>query len=211
MKNTSSKDSNKLTAKQKEILDFLKSEITRAGFPPSVREICEAVSLNSTSTVHLHLSSLEKKGYIVRNHSKNRSIDVVDGNFNLNRRESIQIPILKTVKKNEPLFEEDNIDDYFPVPGYFLKETKQCFIVRAKGESMVNAGIYDGDLLIVHRQSNASYGDHVLVCIDDTAVVRTYSTENLTNIFTPENSYMKPSVSSEAVIMGVVIGNLRFY
>ena len=138
----------KITDKQREILEYIKNEILNRGFPPAVREICEAVNLKSTSSVHAHLESLEKNGYIRRDPTKPRAIEIVDDNFNLVRREMVNVPVLGRVAAGEPLLAIENVESYFPIPAEFMPNA-QTFILNVVGESMINAGILDGDKVIV--------------------------------------------------------------
>lgn len=140
----------KITDKQREILEYIKNEILNRGFPPAVREICEAVNLKSTSSVHAHLESLEKNGYIRRDPTKPRAIEIVDDNFNLVRREMVNVPVLGRVAAGEPLLAIENVESYFPIPAEFMPNA-QTFILNVVGESMINAGILDGDKVIVER------------------------------------------------------------
>ena len=127
----------KITDKQREILEYIKNEILNRGFPPSVREICEAVELKSTSSVHAHLETLEKNGYIRRDPTKPRTIEILDDNFNLLRREMVNVPVVGTVTAGQPILAVENIESYFPVPAEFMPN-QQCFILNVQGESMVN-------------------------------------------------------------------------
>ena len=129
----------RITPKQQEILDYIKNEILNRGFPPAVREICEAVNLKSTSSVHSHLEALEKNGYIRRDATKPRAIEIIDDNFNLVRREVVNVPIIGTVAAGQPLLAVENIEGYFPIPAEFMPNS-QSFLLKVKGESMINAG-----------------------------------------------------------------------
>ena len=135
----------KITAKQKEILEYIKETILKKGYPPTVREICEAVRLKSTSSVHSHLETLEQNGYIRRDPTKPRAMEILDDTFALTRREMVQIPIIGTVAAGQPILAEENIEDYFPVPAEMLPNS-EIFMLRIKGEGMINAGIFDGEL-----------------------------------------------------------------
>ena len=148
----------KISKRQQEILDYLKYSILNRGFPPSVREICDAVNLKSTSSVHSHLEALEKNGYIRRDSTKTRAIEIVDDNFNLTRREMINIPLVGTVAAGQPLLAVENIETYFPIPMEHLPNS-QVFMLKVKGESMVNAGILDGDMVLVSRTVKDVPGD----------------------------------------------------
>ena len=166
----------RITPKQQEILDYIKNEILNRGFPPAVREICEAVNLKSTSSVHSHLEALEKNGYIRRDATKPRAIEIIDDNFNLVRREVVNVPIIGTVAAGQPLLAVENIEGYFPIPAEFMPNS-QSFLLKVKGESMINAGIFDGDQVLVKQQSTAEDGDIVVALIDDGATVLTFHKE----------------------------------
>lgn len=166
----------RITPKQQEILDYIKNEILNRGFPPAVREICEAVNLKSTSSVHSHLEALEKNGYIRRDATKPRAIEIIDDNFNLVRREVVNVPIIGTVAAGQPLLAVENIEGYFPIPAEFMPNS-QSFLLKVKGESMINAGIFDGDQVLVKQQSTAEDGDIVVALIDDGATVKTFHKE----------------------------------
>ena len=134
-----------ISKKQEEILEYIKSQILQRGFPPAVREICDAVNLKSTSSVHSHLETLEKNGYIRRDPTKPRAIEILDDSFNLTRREMVQIPIVGHVAAGEPVLAQENIEDYYPVPTEYISSNKELFMLKVQGESMINAGILDGD------------------------------------------------------------------
>lgn len=200
--------SGKLTAKQEEILNFMKSEILNKGYPPSVREICAAVNLKSTSSVHSHLSSLEEKGYIHRDPTKPRAIEIVDDTFNLTRREIANIPIIGTVAAGQPLLATENIEGYFPIPTEYLSN-KSVFMLKVKGNSMINAGIFEGDTIIVEQQNTANDGDIVVALIDDSATVKTFYKEKGHIRLQPENDSMEPIIVDDCQILGKVMGLLR--
>ena len=151
----------RITPKQQEILDYIKNEILNRGFPPAVREICEAVNLKSTSSVHSHLEALEKNGYIRRDATKPRAIEIIDDNFNLVRREVVNVPIIGTVAAGQPLLAVENIEGYFPIPAEFMPNS-QSFLLKVKGESMINAGIFDGDYVMVAQQDTVENGEKVV-------------------------------------------------
>lgn len=200
----------KITEKQREILEFLKDEILSKGYPPAVREICEAVNLRSTSSVHAHLESLEKNGYIRRDPTKPRAIEIIDDNFNLTRREMINIPIIGQVAAGQPILATENIENYFPIPTEFLKvPNSDLFLLKVKGESMIEAGILNGDMVLVKKQNTASNGDMVVALIDDGATVKTYYKENGHYRLQPHNSEMEPIITDYVDIEGIVIGVLR--
>ncbi|MDE6980481.1 MAG: transcriptional repressor LexA, partial [Lachnospiraceae bacterium] len=150
----------KISQKQKEILEYIKQEILNKGYPPAVREICEAVHLKSTSSVHSHLETLEKNGYIRRDPTKPRAIEIMDDTFNLTRREVVNVPMVGRVAAGEPILASENVESYFPIPTEFMPNEK-TFMLKVKGESMINAGIFDGDNILVKQQSTASNGDMV--------------------------------------------------
>ena len=159
-----------ITPKQKEILEYIKDQILTRGFPPAVREICEAVNLKSTSSVHSHLETLEKNGYIRRDPTKPRAIEILDDNFNLTRREMVNIPIIGRGAAGEPLLAEQNNEDYFPIPVEYMPN-KQTFMLQVQGESMINAGILSGDYVIVEQTPSAENGEQVVALIEDGATV----------------------------------------
>lgn len=200
----------KISAKQQEILDFLKSEILNKGFPPAVREICEAVHLKSTSSVHSHLETLEKNGYIRRDPTKPRAIEIIDDNFNLTRREVVNVPLIGTVAAGQPLLAVENVDSYFPIPAEFMPNA-QTFMLEVKGDSMINAGILNGDKVIIEQRSTAVNGEMVVALVDDSATVKTFYKEDGYIRLQPENDFMDPIiVNGDVQILGKVIGVLRF-
>lgn len=200
----------KISKKQAEILEYMKNEILNKGFPPAVREICEAVNLKSTSSVHSHLETLEKNGYIRRDPTKPRAIEILDDNFNLVRREVINVPIVGHVAAGEPLLAVENVENYFPIPAEFMPNV-QTFMLNVRGESMINAGIFDGDQILVQQQSTAQNGDMVVALIEDSATVKTYYKEDGYYRLQPENDAMEPIiVEGELQILGRVIGVFRF-
>ncbi|MCD8075751.1 MAG: transcriptional repressor LexA [Lachnospiraceae bacterium] len=199
-----------ITPKQQEILDYIKSEILSRGFPPAVREICQAVHLKSTSSVHSHLESLEKNGYIRRDPTKPRAIEILDESFNLTRREMVSVPIVGTVAAGQPILAEQNIDSYFPIPAEYMPN-EQSFILRVKGESMVNAGILDGDCVLVRQQVTADNGDIVVALLDDSATVKTFYKEKDHIRLQPENDTMDPILVHDVQILGKVFGVFRFF
>lgn len=200
----------KITEKQKEILEFMKQEILSKGYPPAVREICEAVHLKSTSSVHSHLETLEKNGYIRRDPAKPRAIEIVDDNFNLTRRELVNMPIVGTVTAGQPILAVENIEGYFPVPVDYVPNA-ETFMLKVKGESMINAGILDGDYIMVQRQQTAKNGDFVVALIEDSATVKTFYKEDGYYRLQPENDFMDPILVSEVSIIGKVFGVFRMF
>lgn len=200
----------KLTDKQTQILEYIRHEILAKGYPPSIREICQAVDLKSTSSVHAQLSSLEAKGYIRRDLTKSRSIEIIDDDFSLTKRELVNIPIVGTVSCGQPILAEQNIEDYFPVPPEYIHNTNnQTFMLRVKGDSMINVGIYEKDLVIVEQCSSARNGEIVVALIEDSATVKTFYKENGYIRLQPENDYMDPILVEYCEILGRVIGLFR--
>ena len=199
----------KISAKQLEILEYIKSQILERGFPPAVRDICEAVNLKSTSSVHSHLETLEKNGYIRRDPTKPRAIEILDDNFNLMRREMVNVPMLGRVAAGEPILAEQNIENYFPIPMEFMPNN-QTFMLKVKGESMINAGILDGDYVLVEERKTARNGEMVVALIEDGATVKTFYKEEGIIRLQPENDTMDPIIVPDCTILGKVIGVFRF-
>ncbi|MFR4456223.1 MAG: transcriptional repressor LexA [Blautia hansenii] len=202
----------KISQKQSEILEYMKNEILNRGFPPSVMEICEAVNLKSTSSVHSHLETLEKNGYIRRDPTKPRAIEIVDDNFNLVRRETVNVPIVGKVAAGQPLLAMENVEGYFPIPSEFMPNNK-TFMLVVEGDSMINAGIFSGDYVLVEQQPTAENGQKVVALVDDSATVKTFYKEKDYIRLQPENDSMDPIlVGPEQVfqILGKVIGVFRF-
>lgn len=200
----------KISAKQKEILEYIKTQILEKGYPPAVREICEAVNLKSTSSVHSHLETLEKNGYIRRDPTKPRAIEIIDDNFNLVRREIVNVPVVGTVAAGQPLLADENVTGYFPLLAEDMP-SGQAFMLKVKGESMINAGIHDGDRIIVRRQETANNGDIVVALVDDSATVKTYYKEKGHFRLQPENDTMEPIIVDEVTILGKLSGLYRRY
>lgn len=201
----------KISKKQAEILEYIKNEILNRGFPPAVREICEAVHLKSTSSVHSHLETLEKNGYIRRDPTKPRAIEILDDNFNMVRREVVNVPIVGRIAAGQPILAVENVESYFPIPSEFMPNA-QTFMLTVKGESMIKAGIFDGDQILVQKQSTAQNGDIVVALIDDSATVKTYYKEDGYYRLQPENDTMGPIIieNDGLCIQGKVIGVFRF-
>ncbi len=202
-----------LSSKQQKILEYMISAVKEKGYPPSVREICEATGLKSTSTVHGHLSRLEKKGYIRRDPSKPRAIELLvntDDEVNdYGTREYANVPIVGTITAGTPILAVENIEDTFPIPiDYINNDT--TFMLKVRGESMIEAGIFDKDLILVRQQTNASNGDIVVALIeDDYATVKTFYRENGHIRLQPENESMSPIIVNDVKILGKVIGLFR--
>lgn len=203
----------KITPKQQEILEFVKESILNRGYPPAVREICEAVHLKSTSSVHSHLETLERNGYIRRDPTKPRAIEIIDDSFNLTRRELVNVPIIGTVTAGEPILAVENIEGYFPIMPEFV-HNRQTFMLNVQGDSMINAGIFSGDYILVEEASTAANGDIVVALIDDSVTVKRFYKERNVIRLQPENDTMDPIyVPQEAYfsIVGKVIGLFRSF
>lgn len=198
----------KITAKQQEILEYIKETILKKGYPPAVREICEAVHLKSTSSVHSHLETLEENGYIRRDPTKPRAIEILDDCFNLTRREVVNVPILGSIAAGQPLLAQENIENYFPIPVDVLPNA-EIFMLKVKGESMINAGIYNGDHILVAQQSHADNGDIVVALLEDSATVKRFYKEDNHYRLQPENDFMDPIICNEVQILGKVVGLMR--
>lgn len=202
-----------LSSRQMQILDIIKKEITLKGYPPSVREIGEAVGLTSSSTVHNHLNILEEKGYIRRDPTKPRAIEVLDSfSEYTGSRKIVHIPVVGRVAAGEPILAIENIEDSFPVP-YDMVKSDTCFMLKVKGESMIEAGILDDDLILVRQQQNANNGDIVVALVadgteDGATVKRFYKEQNMIRL-QPENQYLEPIYSQNVSVLGKVIGLFR--
>ena len=200
----------RITQKQSEILEYIKSQILNKGYPPSVRDICAAVNLKSTSSVHAHLESLEKNGYIRRDPTKPRAIEIIDDNFNLTRREVVNVPLIGQVAAGQPILAVENITNYFPIPAEFLNNS-ETFMLNVKGDSMINMGIYDGDMIIVRRQQTADNGEVIVALVDDSATVKRFYKEDGHYRLQPENDFMDPIIVDNVEIVGKVIGLIRLH
>lgn len=199
----------KISKKQSEILEYIKSQILEKGYPPAVREICKAVDLKSTSSVHSHLETLEKNGYIRRDPTKPRAIEIIDDTFNLTRREVSNIPILGKVAAGQPLLAQEHIENYFTIPTEFMPNN-ETFMLTVQGDSMVNVGIYNGDYVLVESCATASNGDIVVALVEDGATVKRFYKEDGYYRLQPENDYMDPIIAEDVSILGKVIGVFRF-
>lgn len=200
----------KISDKQREILDYIKTEILNKGYPPTVRDICEAVKLKSTSSVHSHLETLEKNGYIRRDPTKPRAIEIVDDNFNLTRREVVNVPMIGRVAAGQPILAVENIESYFPIPAEFMPNA-ESFMLRVQGESMINAGIFDGDNILVEKCDTAHNGEMVVALVDDSATVKTFYKEGDHIRLQPENNFMDPIIVPDCKILGKVFGVFRLF
>ena len=198
----------KISAKQQEILEYIKESILNKGYPPAVREICEAVHLSSTSSVHSHLETLEKNGYIRRDPTKPRTIEICDDSFQMMRREMTSIPVIGRVAAGQPILATENIEGYFPLPVEYVPNA-DTFILKVKGQSMINAGIFDGDIIFVEKTNNVRNGDTVVALIDDSATVKTFYKEAGHIRLQPENDSMEPIIVENCEIIGKVFGVFR--
>jgi len=203
------KDKSKISLKQQEIIEFIKSEINRKGYPPSVREIGKAVGLKSTSTVHGHLSRLEKKGYIRRDPTKPRAIEVLNNDIK-DLSDVIKLPVIGKVTAGTPILAVENIDEYYSIPRDLVVGYEgESFILKVRGESMINAGILDGDYIIVRKQSYADNGDIIVALIEDEATVKRFFKESDYIRLQPENPSMDPIIVDNVVVLGKVVGVIR--
>ncbi len=202
---------NAISAKQQQILDYIKEEILIKGYPPTVRDICEAVNLKSTSSVFSHLETLEKKGYIKRDPAKPRTIEITDDSFNMVRTEMTSLPVIGTVAAGEPILAEQNITNYFPVPAEMVPKGEPSFVLKVKGDSMINAGIFSGDQIFVQCCNTAHNGETVVALVDDSATVKTFYKEKDHIRLQPENDTMEPIIVDDCQILGKVFGVFRLY
>lgn len=199
-----------ISKKQKEILDYIKEKVKDKGYPPSVREICEAVSLKSTSTVHGHLTKLEENGFIRRDLTKPRAIEILDDDMVIEEihPEVNYIPVVGQVTAGVPILAVENIEDEFPIPASFVS-AGDYFMLRIKGDSMINAGILDRDYVLVKQQSDAANGQIVVAMVDDSATVKRFFKENKHFRLQPENPTMEPIFADEVSVLGIVKGVFR--
>lgn len=200
----------KLSNKQEEILTYIKDFTLAKGYPPTVRDICEAVNLKSTSSVHAHLATLERNGFIRRDPTKPRAIEIIDEGFQMVRQEMTSIPIVGRVAAGEPILASQNVEGYFPLPADMVPNA-QTFVLKVKGESMINAGIHSGDSIFVESCNTAKNGNIVVALIDDSATVKTFYKEKDHIRLQPENDNMDPIIVDECTILGKVFGVFRLY
>ncbi len=197
-----------ISDKQAQILEYIKDQIMEKGYPPAVREICEAVHLKSTSSVHSHLATLEKRGYIRRDPTKPRAIEICDDNFQMLRTETASLPVVGRVAAGEPILAEQNIESYFPVPAEYVPRG-ESFVLKVHGTSMINAGIMDGDYIFVNSCRNAENGEIIVALIDDSATVKRFYKEDGHIRLQPENDEMEPIIVDDCQILGKVFGVYR--
>lgn len=214
--------SKKITSKQLNILKYIKNQVQLKGYPPSVREICAAVGLKSTSTVHGHLSRLEAKGFIRRDPTKPRAIEILlpseefdDENIATNVRQLdahrtniSMVPIVGTVTAGQPILAVENIEDRFPLPSAFVDDG-EYFMLKISGDSMIEIGIMDHDLVLVKKQQDAKNGDVVIALLDDSATCKTFYKENNRIRLQPENASLSPIYSQDVSVLGIVKGVYR--
>jgi len=202
-----------LTDIQKKILKFIEDKTAETGYPPTVREICSAVGLKSTSSVHAHLETLERKGYIKRDLSKPRAIQICDYINKLRTNNIVSVPIIGKVTAGQPILAVENIEEYFPLPKSFFRDLDEhvnnYFMLKVNGESMINAGIYDNDYIIVRCQQTAKNGDIVVALLEDEATVKRFYKKDDHIILRPENPYMEDIIVNEVKILGKVVGIFR--
>ncbi|TCT14898.1 repressor LexA [Natranaerovirga pectinivora] len=196
------------TDKQEKILNFIKQELLNKGYPPSVREICTAVGFKSTSTVHAHLEKLEEKGKIRRDPTKPRAIEIIDESYNPLRQEMASIPIVGRITAGQPILAVENIESYFPIPTEYLPN-ETTYMLKVEGQSMINAGIFDGDLILVKQQNYAYDRDIVVAMLDDSVTVKRYFKEDNHIRLQPENDSMNPIMAENVLVLGKVIGLFR--
>lgn len=209
--------------KRKQIMDYLKEFYSTHGYPPTVREIAEAVSLKSTASVHTHLSMLEEQGLIKRDAFNSRAIeivkkdqqeslfnDILNNNLETLDQSMVSLPIIGHIAAGTPILAEQNIEDYFPIPASYAPRGVS-FMLKVHGESMIEAGIFDGDLIMVKQQNTANNGDIVVALIDDSATVKTFYKKGGHIILKPENATMEPFIADNVVIQGKVFGVYRFF
>lgn len=199
-----------LNEREKNILLYIKRSIESKGYPPTVREICEQLNIKSTSTVHGSMEKLELKGYIKKDPTKPRAVEILDNNDDilLNKKKTVDIPIVGLVTAGQPILAYENIEDTCPLPADFVNN-KNLFILKVKGESMINAGILDGDFVIIEKTDFAKNGDKVLALIEDEATIKTFYKEKDGYRLQPENDFMEPIYVKELRILGQIIGLYR--
>ena len=198
----------RISRKQKEILEYIKGRILEKGYPPSVREICAAGNLRSTSSVHSHLETLEKNGYIRRDPTKPRAIEICDDSFQMVRTEMVSIPVVGRVAAGEPILAQQNIDTYFPIPAENVP-SGESYALRVHGESMINAGIFDGDLIFVNSCNTCKNGEIIVALVGEEATVKTFYKEDGHIRLQPENDTMAPIIVDNCTILGKVFGVFR--
>ena len=195
-----------VSEKQNEIYEFLKTYTDNKGYPPSVREICEAVGLKSTSSVHGHLKRLESKGLIRRDPTKPRALEIIDNSL---KKEMVNIPIIGKVTAGLPILANENVEDTFPIPLDYIRHNKELFMLNISGDSMINAGIFDGDLAIIEECKTANNGEIVVALIENEATIKRFYKEKNHIRLQPENDNMEPFIFDNVFILGKAIGLYR--
>lgn len=205
----------KISSRQEKILEFISRKIKESGYPPSVREIAEAVNLSSSATVHSHLKKLEEKGYLKRNQSKPRALSIMPGHGDIAKSSisgnMVYVPVVGKVAAGSPILAEENIEDYFPLTPDFVKGKKEVFMLHVRGDSMVNAGILDRDYIVVKKQDDAINGEIIVALLEDEATVKRFFKTDKKIKLMPENDYMEPIIVKDVKILGKVIGVIRKY
>jgi repressor LexA len=202
-----------LSDKQVKILNFIKEEIYNKGYPPSVREICKAVNLKSTSTVHSHLNKLEDKKYIRKGNNKNRAIELINNEVNKydsEKKEMTNLPLIGDIAAGSPILAYENVEDVYPIPIDWVGK-EESFMLKVKGDSMIDAGIFSGDYVIISKQYTASNGQIVAALIDDEATLKTFYKEKNYIRLQPENKNMEPIIAKNVEILGVLKCVIRRY
>jgi repressor LexA len=202
-----------LSDKQLQILQYIKQEINMRGYPPSVREIGSAVGLQSTSTVHSHLTSLEKKGYIRKGSNKNRAIEVIDTDsilYDIPKKEIVNVPLIGNIAAGQPILAVEQVEDLFPIPIEWVGNN-ESFVLKVKGDSMIDAGIFNGDYVVISSQNTAKNGEIVAALIDDEVTLKRFYKESGFIRLQPENKEMKPIITEEALILGLLKCVIRRY
>lgn len=203
-----SREKNKLTRTDYELLEFIKDNIVKKGYPPTVREMCSYTGLSSTSSIFAHLNKLEANELIKRDPAKPRCIEITDDSFNQIRTEMTSIPIVGKVACGTPILAAQNIEGYFPLPVEMVPNS-EVFVLIAKGDSMINIGIYDGDYVFVKRMNTAKNGDTVVALVDDSATIKTFFKTDDHIELRPENDAMNPIILKDVAILGQVFGVFR--
>lgn len=201
-----------LTARQQEILNYIKTEVQKKGYPPSVREIGEAVGLSSSSSVHAHLEKLEEMGYLRRDPTKPRAIEVLSDGSTIAPYSSINnlqyVPVVGSVTAGAPILAEQNVEEYFPLPKDFSR-AEDVFMLKVRGDSMVNAGIFDGDMVIVNKEPTAKNGDIIVALLGEEATVKRFYKETNQIRLQPENEKYDPIFTTDLQVLGKVVGLIR--
>ncbi len=210
------KNNKKISSRQEKILEFINKKIKDEGYPPSVREIAKAVNLSSSATVHSHLKKLEALGFLKRNPSKPRAISVIsthnqESELDLSKNNLVFVPVLGNIAAGKPILAEENIQDYFPLTPDFVKGQSEVFMLNVRGDSMVNAGIMDRDLVIVRKQETAINGEIIVALLEEEATVKRFFKGESEIKLMPENDYMEPIIVKDVTILGKVIGVIRKY